>query len=134
MRGMNDFDAFSITFGHILIFLAFMGVAWIVNRIARRPLMNGALFYLVAALLLVINLVVQLFAADSSVPPNARSYVLGQIVGAVLIPAAVAAYYARKFQRQNKKPTASSSGQAAEEIPSWMQDKPQQPWWKRWRT
>ena len=103
--------------GQIILFLLFMGAEKGVNRIAGRPLMNGAQCYLFAA---VIFFVVGLFQVSSVQLPDdsvaqgqVYGHVFGSMCGAFLLPVGVAIYYSKKFARAKAAgaadPTPASS-------------------------
>jgi hypothetical protein len=94
----------------IVVFLLFMGVAKGVNRIAGRPLMNGAQYYLIAAaILLIVGLMVQFSAFLKPDDTRALEQVpmgIGKMIGAFFLPVVAAIYYSNKFSRA-KEPASS---------------------------
>ncbi|WP_375768501.1 hypothetical protein NR798_43620 [Archangium gephyra] len=87
---------------HIIVFLLFIGAEKLVNRIAKRPVMNGAAWYLpVAAIMFGVELV----RLNSAIPEGhegQQAQMLGRLVGTFLIPVGVAIYYARKFSSEKE--------------------------------
>lgn len=82
---------------HIIVFLLFIGAEKLVNRIAKRPVMNGAAWYLAVA---AIMFGVELMRLNSAIPEGKmglHAELMGRLVGTFLIPVCVAIYYARKF-------------------------------------
>ncbi|MFY0527992.1 hypothetical protein ACN28I_34165 [Archangium gephyra] len=81
----------------IIVFLLFIGAEKLVNRIAKRPVLNGAAWYLpVAAIMFGIELV----RLNSAIPEghaSLQAQMLGRLVGTFLIPVCAAIYYARRF-------------------------------------
>jgi hypothetical protein len=81
----------------IIVFLLFIGAEKLVNRIAKRPVMNGAAWYLPVA---AIMFGVELMRVNAAIPEgnaSLQSQMLGRLVGTFLIPVCAAIYYARKF-------------------------------------
>ena len=82
---------------HIIVFLLFIGAEKLVNRIAKRPVMNGAAWYLPVA---AIMFGVELMRLNSAIPEGKmglHAELMGRLVGTFLIPVCAAIYYARKF-------------------------------------
>ena len=136
---------------HILVFLGCMALAGVANRVTFRPVWNGALIYLVLAVLWTTFQLVALHAASSPVPEHLRAYASGQIIGQPLLVVLVAIYYAWKFVRDHRaSPTRTASdtpgwmdGSSAEEkagvpssnkadeIPAWLRSSPKKKsWWR----
>ena len=137
---------------HILAFLGCMGLAGLANRTTVRPIWNGALIYIVLAILWTIFLLVELHSDSSRVPEHLRARMSGEIIGEPLLVVLVAIYYAWKFIRDHrsssstrgsetpgwlidsssteKKQRAGNSAKA-DETPAWLRDEPtKKPWWK----
>ncbi|RKH40783.1 hypothetical protein D7X55_22765 [Corallococcus sp. AB049A] len=89
--------------GPIILFLLFMGAEKVVNRIAKRPLMNGAAWYLGAAAVLFVwtwmrgNSLIAERAGEGAMGMQAEF--LGRVIGHFLLPVGAAIHYARKFER-----------------------------------
>lgn len=84
----------SIMFILIIWFLIFMGIAWVINKILKRHVVNGALiFFVLGACLFIIFNVIAIHA-------NADAKALGGIFGDFVIPLAIAFYYARRFKKK----------------------------------
>ncbi len=84
---------------HIILFLFFMGVAAIINRIKNRMVVNGALLYLlVGGILFVVVLARMLFS--SAMDSGLKAEVAGSIVGVMLLPFGVSSYFAIRFHKK----------------------------------
>jgi hypothetical protein len=89
-------------YNHIVLFLVFMGVAWVVNKLSKRPVMNGAAWYLGVGLTLLCISVAGV-VSSSAIDPEARAKIAGNLVGAALIPLAAAVYFANRFKKQKDR-------------------------------
>ncbi len=100
--------------GQIILFLLFMAAEKGVNRWARRPLMNGAKWYLVAAPIFFVIMIIQASSLPMPEDPGLKGRVLGEILGgacgAFLLPVGAAIYYSKKFARA-KEATAKETVQ-----------------------
>lgn len=98
----------------IILFLLFMAAEKGVNRWARRPLMNGARWYLVAASIILVIELIQASSLPLPEDPELKGRVLGELVGgmcgAFLLPVGAAIYYSKKFARA-KEATARQTVQ-----------------------
>jgi hypothetical protein len=103
----------------IIVFLLFIGAEKLVNRIAKRPLMNGAAWYLVAA---PIMFVIALVQGNSLIAARAEEEVRnaelhGQLwwdlIATFILPVGAAIYYARKFSREREAAARESSASTA---------------------
>ncbi|MGE6761084.1 hypothetical protein ACQKGO_23900 [Corallococcus interemptor] len=89
--------------GPIILFFLFMGAEKVVNRIAKRPLMNGAAWYLGAAAVAFVWTLKQgssrIAESAGSVDMGMQAEFLGRVIGHFLLPVCAAIHYARKFER-----------------------------------
>lgn len=87
--------------GQIILFLLFMGAEKGVNRIAGRPLMNGASCYLVAAFIFFVGGLFQVSSAQLPDGSGARAevwaHVFVSMCGAFLFPVWAGIHYSMKF-------------------------------------
>ena len=90
----------------VILVLLFIGAAQVVNRLAKRPVMNGAAWYLVAAVIVYTSAVDQgrlALNAQSQLTETMRLDLFAELVlrhfGTMLLPACAAIYYARKFSK-----------------------------------
>ncbi|WP_375766631.1 hypothetical protein NR798_33780 [Archangium gephyra] len=90
----------------VILFLLFIGAAQVVNRLAKRPVMNGAAWYLVAAVIVYTSAFDRdrlALNAQSQLTETMRLKLLTEMmlrhVRNMLLPACVAIYYARKFSK-----------------------------------
>jgi hypothetical protein len=84
----------SLMFSLIILFLIFMGIAWIINKILKRRVVNGALiFFFLGACLFIIYNVIAIYG-------NLGAKAHGRIFGTFVIPLAIAFYYARRFKKK----------------------------------
>lgn len=93
----------------IIVFLLFIGAEKLVNRLAKRPVMNGAAWYLPVA---AIMFGVELMHVHSAIPEGSRSLqaqMVGRLVGTFLIPVCAAIYYARKFSSDREAAASESA-------------------------
>jgi len=102
--------------GQIILFLLFMGAEKVVNRIAKRPLMNGAAWYLVAAVIVFMIAVTQgtsAIAAQTELGAGMKAQlqgrVVGTLIGSFLLPVGAAIYYSRKFSRERETAAREAS-------------------------
>lgn len=71
-----------------------MGIAWVINKILKRRVVNGALtFFVLGACLFIIYNVIAIHA-------NLGAKAHGRIFGSFIIPLAVAFYYAQRFKKK----------------------------------
>jgi predicted PurR-regulated permease PerM len=85
--------------GLIVAVLLFMLTGWVVNKIAKRPLMNSAAWlsgYLLIAFALSVVVILR--------SPVDQAYEIGRHVGLYLVPATIAMLYARRWRK--KRPGA----------------------------
>jgi predicted transporter len=87
---------------HFIVFLLFIGAEKLVNRIAKRPLMNGAAWYLAAAAILFGIALVRINSAVPAGQGGTHATLMGQLVGNFLIPVGIGIYYARKFSKEKE--------------------------------
>src|SRR5258706_11298046 len=101
MQALNHTSFTFLTFGLFFWLLVFLGAAWAINKLLKRKVVNGALFFLGAgALFFVIQLV---GIARSPLGPEG----VGALIGAYLLPALLGVYLARNFDKQKKTQQAS---------------------------
>jgi uncharacterized membrane protein len=107
----------------IIVFLLFIGAEKLVNRIAKRPLMNGAAWYLVAAPIMFVIALVHgnsVIAAraeegvrDSAMHGRLWGSLVGSLIGTFILPVGAAIYYARKFSREKEAAIRDASESTA---------------------
>jgi len=81
--------------GLIVAVLLFMLIGWVVNKIARRPLMNWAAWlagYLLIAFVLSLALILR--------SPVDQAYEIGRHAGLYLAPAIIAILYSRRWRKK----------------------------------
>ena len=97
----------SIFFGLIIWLLVFMGIAWIINKIIKRRVVNGAfIFFILGVCLYIIYNVIAIHGGGDA-------ETLGRIFGSFVIPLVVAFFVARRFKK--KKSQEESPQQAPHE-------------------
>ncbi|HEX7219645.1 MAG TPA: hypothetical protein VF280_10550 [Burkholderiales bacterium] len=85
-----------VTIGLFFWLAVFVAIGWVVNRVLKRPAINGAGLYAVAALaVLVINIAI----VTSASPDPER---IGTVVGSFLLPLLLAAFLSHRFQKRRK--------------------------------
>jgi hypothetical protein len=89
-----------------------MGAEKIVNRTAKRPLLNGAAWYLPAVACWIVIEIIQFSSIklpeDPVVQAEMMARMTGAIIGGFFLPVGAAVYYALKFTRA-QQPTANGS-------------------------
>jgi len=95
-------------YGLMFWFLVFMGAAYLINRLLKRQVVNGALFFAVVTVTLFV--VAQYGAMRADMDPVKQ----GELIGAFLLPAGVAIYFARQFQRKKRAANQSEASKAPE--------------------
>lgn len=81
-----------------LFFLLFLVVAWVINAVLKRKIVNGAMFFLFAeGILFIIH-----FANALRLQIDAHG--LGEIIGTHLPSALLGIYLARRFENQKNVP------------------------------
>ncbi|MFZ2163592.1 MAG: hypothetical protein WAW02_15375 [Sideroxyarcus sp.] len=74
--------------------LIFLAVAWVVNAVLKRKVVNGAMFFLlVGGILFVIH-----FVSALHLQLGAKG--LGEVIGTYFLPALLGFYLARRFEKQ----------------------------------
>jgi putative Mn2+ efflux pump MntP len=87
--------------GLIATVLLFLLIGWVVNKIAKRPLMNWAAWlggYLLIAFVLSLVLILR--------SPVDQAYEIGRHVGLYLIPAIISILYSRRWRKKRQTVTA----------------------------
>ncbi|WP_375769597.1 hypothetical protein NR798_01565 [Archangium gephyra] len=82
----------------LFFLLLLMGAGKLVNRIAGRPLMNGAECFLVLEAILFVG----------AIFPSAMrndAFGMGEVIGAFIIPVVVGIHYSRKFANTRQAPS-----------------------------
>lgn len=86
------------------------------NRIAKRPLMNGSAWYLVAATIVFVIALKQgssMISARTDLGEAMSAQLYGQLVGGLfgsfLLPVGAAIYYSRKFAREREAAAQEAS-------------------------
>jgi hypothetical protein len=79
----------------VLLVLLLAGLGWLVNKVAGRPLWDGAR---TALLLLLILLVLQIVGVATAGGPD-MGRAVGSAMGTLFIPLAIAAWLSQRFQR-----------------------------------
>ena len=69
--------------------------------IIKRPL-NGAFGYLIVGGIFSVIGILQVFNPDN-VPPDQRYYVLGQVVGSLIIPLGLGVFLSQRFKKKHSK-------------------------------
>jgi putative Mn2+ efflux pump MntP len=90
--------------GLLVAVLIFLFIGWVVNKIAKRPLMNWAAWlggYLLIAFALSVVLILR-----SPVDP---AYETGRYVGLYFLPAIVAILYSRRWRKKRQAETVESN-------------------------
>jgi len=87
----------SLMFSLIIWFLILMGIAWVINKILKRRVVNGALIFFVFGVCLFI--IYNVIAIHGNLGAKAH----GRIFGSFIIPLAVAFYYARRFKKKKSQ-------------------------------
>lgn len=88
-------------FGQIILFLVFMGLAKLINKVKKRKVINGALAYLgVGSLLLVVSILRMSF--NTEIDSGLKAELTGSIFGSMLLPLGAAIYYTIKFRKQKQ--------------------------------
>ena len=96
----------------VAVVLACMGLGGIVNRIAGRPLVNGALVGIVAAILFAVGFSAYLasFPEFGKLSPGKQGELIGGEFGSMLLGVAIGWYFSRKFKA---KQAAYAAGRSA---------------------
>ena len=89
---------------HIAIFLVFMGVAWVVNRVSKQPTMNGALLYLIGLSALLAYKIYLLIVTKG------QTY-MAQVIGELLPFFAIGIYFTLKFRKKQDQYVAARQRQ-----------------------
>ncbi|RKG80721.1 hypothetical protein D7W79_07130 [Corallococcus exercitus] len=84
----------------IIVFLLFIGAEKLVNRSAKRPLMNGAGWYLVVASIMFVMGFVHINSVVATGDMGMHAELLGRLIGIFIFPVGTAIHYARKFSRE----------------------------------
>jgi hypothetical protein len=90
--------------GLVVAVLIFLLIGWVVNKIAKRPLMNWAAWlsgYLLIAFALSVVLILR-----SPVDP---AYEIGRYAGLYLVPAIIAIFYSRRWRKKRQAATLESN-------------------------
>jgi hypothetical protein len=88
----------SITLVLFILLAVFVSVAWIINKIIKRSVVNGALFFLfVGGIFLAVHLINAINSTD--VPAS-----LGGVIGTFLLPALLGFYLTRRFEKNKNIP------------------------------
>lgn len=84
---------------HFILLALFLIGAKIVSMIVKRPV-NGAFGYLVVGGVFIIIGILPIFNTDT-VPLDQRYFVLGQVLGALIVPYAVGFFLHQWFKKKN---------------------------------
>lgn len=91
---------------HLIILSFFLIGAKVISMIIKRPL-NGAFGYLIVGGIFSVIGVLQVFNPDN-VPLDQRYYVLGQVVGSLIIPLGLGLFLSQRFKKKHPKLTGES--------------------------
>ena len=96
----------------VIVVLVCTGLGGIVNRVAGRPLVNGALVGIVAAILFAVGFSAYIasFPEFGKLSPGKQGELIGGEFGSMLLGVAIGWYFSRKFKAKQAAYAAAKSG------------------------